>query len=108
MKSQVFIHLTFFFIIALCAFSANAQTTAFTYQGRLTDGSDQTPTAEYDLQFNLFSVQAGGSPLNNSPIVIENISVNDGLFAVQLDFGSLFDGTARFMEISLTLNEKLK
>lgn len=76
------------------------QNTAFSYQGKLTDGGT-APTAQYDLQFNLYSVQTGGTPLNSLPVVIENIMVTNGIFNVQLDFGNLFDGANRFLEIGV-------
>ena len=39
-----------------------AQTSSFTYQGRLTDGGKQ-PTATYDMEFRLFDASEGGNPL---------------------------------------------
>ena len=43
-------------LVALCvASSAQAQSSAFTYQGKLTDGGNPA-NGDYDLQFALFEV----------------------------------------------------
>ena len=71
--------------------------TAFTYQGRLNDGGNPA-NGSYDLKFTLFDqASAGGviaGPLTNSPV-----NVSNGLFTVVLDFGSVFSGDARWLEI---------
>lgn len=46
-------------MIFLCAVSISAQTTEFTYQGKLTDGG-MPPTANYDMQFRLFDSPDAG------------------------------------------------
>ena len=70
--------------------------TAFTYQGRLTDGGNPAD-GEYDFEFKLYddvSTQVG------STVTINDKTVTDGLFTVQLDFGSgIFDGEARYLEV---------
>ena len=53
----------FTLLVCLCASTAWAQSTGFTYQGRLLDGS-MPPTASYDFEFKLFADQAGGVPRN--------------------------------------------
>jgi hypothetical protein len=74
--------------------------TAFTYQGRLLD-SGTPPTGSYDLEFTLYDVPAGGSPVL-PPITVEDVAVASGLFTVSLDFGAAaFPGEARFMEIGV-------
>ncbi len=98
MKKQFCIRLTILFVVLLSPFATLGQTTAFTYQGRLIDGAS-TPTGQYDLQFNLYLTATGGSPLNAAPIVLDNIQVTNGIFTVPLDFGNLFDGSSRFLEI---------
>src|SRR5256885_13346268 len=83
-------------LIVFCALSSiciSAQTSAFTYQGRLTDTGTQ-PTATYDMEFRLFDASEGGNPLPlGNPITItftdppRGVSVANGVFTVQLDFG---------------------
>jgi hypothetical protein len=77
---------------------AFAQTTEFTYQGRLTDGA-LAPSASYDFEFRLFSVAAGGTAIATLPRL--GVTVSGGIFTVSLDFGAQFDGTPRFLEIAL-------
>lgn len=78
---------------------ANAGT-AFTYQGQLVD--DNNPAnGVYDFQFGLFDAAAAGSQIG-AVQAINNISVNDGLFTVNLDFGTdAFNGQARWLEIAV-------
>src|SRR4051812_18122700 len=77
--------------------SIHAQTTAFTYQGRLNDGAIPA-SGSYDLRFRIYDALSGGSaiagPLTNSPTAVSN-----GLFTVTLDFGNPFPGAARWLEI---------
>ena len=74
--------------------------TAFTYQGRLKDGGSPA-NGVYDLQFTLYA-DSGGASLVAGPITIENQSVTDGYFTVQLDFGSgAFNGEARYLEVGV-------
>jgi hypothetical protein len=94
-KNILFIILT----IVLSDGAIFAQTSGFTYQGRLTDGG--TPAnGNYDLQFALFDA-AGGSNQIGQIQTIPNVAVSAGVFTVTLDFGaSAFSGANRFLEIS--------
>ena len=77
--------------------------TAFTYQGRLTDGSNAA-NGSYDLDFALFAVPDGGSQLGISMTLIGH-PVSNGLFTVTLDFGaSPFAGDARWLQIQVRTN----
>lgn len=79
--------------------AAWGQTTAFTYQGRLTDNS--LPGAgTYQMKFTLFDAADGGGQIGDA---IENpsVSVTNGTFTVPLDFGAVFPGDARFLEIGI-------
>jgi len=96
------VKLTFPAVLAVLLFaaSARAQTTVFTYQGRLeTNGAPANGT--YDLRFTLHDASSGGNqvgaPLTNSPVGVAN-----GLFVVTLDFGSnAFNGGARWLHIGV-------
>jgi hypothetical protein len=94
-------------LLALAASVAQAQTSTFTYQGRLTDGG--TPAnGTYDFQFKLYDTATVGSgTLQGSPNTITNAAVNvtNGVFTVQLNFGaSGFPGADRFLEINVRLS----
>jgi hypothetical protein len=91
-------------LLALAANVAHAQTSTFTYQGRLTDGGTP-PTGTYDLQFKLYdTATVGTGTLQGSPNTVTKATVNvtSGIFTVQLDFGaSGFPGADRFLEINV-------
>ena len=88
----------------LTAFNpAYAQSTAFTYQGRLTENVSPA-NGIYDLRFTIYDSSGGGNavagPLTNSATPVSN-----GLFTVTLDFGSApFDGGDRWLELSVGTN----
>ena len=74
--------------------------TAFTHQGRLTDGGNPA-NGPYDFRCILYDAPAGGSQIG--PIVsLEDVAVAGGLFTVGLDFGaSAFRGNARWLEVAV-------
>jgi hypothetical protein len=73
--------------------------TAFTYQGRLADGTGPA-NGGYDLQFVVYDAATGGSPVG--PVVTrDDILVAGGLFAVSLDFGAVFGTDKRWLEIGV-------
>ncbi len=71
---------------------------SFSYQGRLTaDSADALGL--YDFQICLFDSTDGAVPLDCAPD-FSDVPVEDGLFALQLDFGAMaFMGEERFLEI---------
>ena len=76
-----------------------AQTTSFTYQGRLTD-SGTSANGNYDLQFALFDSLSGGSQVGSTQ-TLNTVAVSNGVFTVSLDFGAnAFPGANRFLQIS--------
>jgi hypothetical protein len=70
--------------------------TAFTYQGRLTDGGIPANGA-YDFGFVLQDAPSYGSQVAST--YVQDVEVTEGLFSVELDFGQVFDGTALWMTI---------
>ncbi len=82
--------------------AAQAQTTAFTYQGKLTDNSNPA-NGQYDFQFKLFDTSTVGTGTQlGSTATVPTVQVTAGIFAVQLDFGvSVFPGAARYLEIAV-------
>src|SRR5947209_1620620 len=86
-------------LIACGARAGIAQTSSFTYQGRLTD-SGAAANGNYDLQFALFDSASGGTQIGATQ-TLNAIAVNNGVFTVTLDLGaSSFSGASRFLEIS--------
>jgi hypothetical protein len=83
-----------------------AQTTGFTYQGKLTNNTGNPLSGQYDFQFKLFDTDGTGLPgtQQGTTQTATNITVTNGIFTVQLDFGacaSCFNGAARFLEIAV-------
>src|SRR5438128_12361836 len=86
------------FAILLGTSVAFAQTSSFTYQGRLTDGGTAA-NGNYDLQFALFDSLSGGTQIGSTQ-ALNTVAVTGGVFTVTLDFGaSSFNGASRFIEI---------
>jgi N-acetylneuraminic acid mutarotase len=79
--------------------SAHAQGTAFTYQGRLNEGANPA-TGIYDLRFTIYDAANAGNAVAGS-LTNSAVAVSNGLFTVALDFGSVFNGAARWLEIAV-------
>jgi len=95
--------------------TASAQGTTFTYQGRLFDDGGHGNSGNHPGSFNI----NGGSPVNGTnfamilalfdaptnghvlgTLEIVGVSVTDGFYTVQLDFGDNFPVADRWLEIS--------
>ena len=103
MKSRLpFRHLLGLFAALLILFvcvSAVGQSSAFTYQGRLTDGGSAA-NGNYDLQFALWDSLSGGNQVGSTQ-TLNTVAVSNGVFTTSLDFGAgAFPGAGRFLEIS--------
>lgn len=92
------IRIILFFAFVIFPVMAAAQTTEFTYQGRLLN-NNLPPTAVFDFEFRLFNAETGGAALGT--LQRSGVSVSNGIFTVRLDFGAQFDGAARFLEIAV-------
>ncbi len=91
-------------IIALLIFAfaqiITAQTTAFTYQGKLTDSAMQA-NGTYDLGFALYDQPTGGTQIG-AALTRANVTVTNGIFTVSLDFGAnAFPGANRYLQIAV-------
>jgi hypothetical protein len=79
-----------FFIIsmflALTAATASAQGSAFSFQGRLNDGTNPA-NGRYDLEFKLFTAITGGTQIGSTVSRPNTILIN-GVFSTTLDFGA--------------------
>jgi hypothetical protein len=102
MRRISFVELTFLFLsIVLNAGFVQAQTSAFTYQGKLTDMS-AAANGNYDFTFRLFDAASDGTQIGTD-VVLDNVQATNGIFTVNLDFGTnaFSNGAARFLEISV-------
>ncbi|MCC6823363.1 MAG: hypothetical protein IT579_21745 [Verrucomicrobia subdivision 3 bacterium] len=83
--------------------NAQAQGTAFTYQGRLDEGTNPA-SGIYDLQFTLYD-SSGGPAVVAGPVTNSPTSVSNGLFTATLDFGSdVFTGADCWLDIEVRTN----
>jgi trimeric autotransporter adhesin len=83
--------------------SADPLGTAFTYQGKLTDGGSAA-NGNYDLRFELYDAPTAGVRLAG-PITNSAVAVSNGLFTVTLDFGSsAFTGAPRWLQLGVRGN----
>ena len=78
---------------------------AFTYQGRLADGSGPV-TGTCDFAFRLYDQAGSGSPPTGGTLLgtetAKGVAVVGGLFTVFLDFGAgAFQGQARWLEVEV-------
>src|SRR5258706_15887082 len=92
----------FFISVCVLALRVAAQTTEFTYQGTLKDNGAPA-NANYDFEFALFDAPTAGNPIG-STIPKNTVSVSNGVFAVKLDFGSVFPGANRYLEVRVKLS----
>ncbi|MDM8562879.1 tail fiber domain-containing protein, partial [Candidatus Marithioploca araucensis] len=74
--------------------------TAFTYQGQLKESGVAVTATCTSMDFKLFDASSGGTQ-KGSTVSKSNVSVVDGLFTTQLDFGNVFDGTDMWLEITV-------
>ncbi|QYK47786.1 MAG: hypothetical protein KF838_13470 [Phycisphaeraceae bacterium] len=71
----------------------------FTYQGELRNAGI-VANGTYDLRFRLYDALASGAQVGPS-LCVDNVPIADGTFTVELDFGSVFAGSTRYLEIDV-------
>ncbi len=102
-----FIRGLWLFALALSSFStlpeALAQgTTAFTYQGQLRDGGTNA-NGNYSMVFKLHDALTSGNQVGPT-VTLASQFITNGQFNASLDFGAVFEGSARWLEISVEGN----
>jgi len=81
----------------------HAQTSAFTYQGQLTENGSPA-NGIFDIFTGLWDAPSGGAPVATA-ITNTAVAVSNGLFTATLNFGpGVFDGSDRWLEIGVTTN----
>jgi hypothetical protein len=73
--------------------------TSFTYQGRLRS-SNRPFNGSCDFQFSPWNALSGGASVAGI-VSKNNTPVTDGRFTVELDFGAIFDGNGRWLQIAV-------
>jgi hypothetical protein len=98
-------------LLGTASASAGDQGTAFTYQGRITDGGGPIDGA-VDMIFTMYDDAVAGV-IVGGPLLFDGqagngatVAATDGLLTVALDFGvDLFDGTALWLEIQVRTHD---
>lgn len=78
---------------------AQPSATVFTYQGSLVNAGDHV-SGLYDLRFRLFNSATGGMQVGEE-VLTPGTPVQNGLFSVPLDFGTVIDGSGHWVEIEV-------
>lgn len=87
--------------IAFLFASVAAQTSVFTYQGKLNDGGTAA-NGSYDMRFRLFDAASAGNQIG-ATLTVTNVQATAGIFSASLDFGAIaFSGADRFLEIAIS------
>lgn len=91
------------FAVILFAAAVQAQTpltAAITYQGRL-ESAGSPANGAYDFIFRLFDAAQNGNQVGSN-ITVNDLTVTDGLFTAQLNFGqSAYNGDARWLDVQV-------
>ncbi len=80
----------------------NAQSSTFTYQGRLQDSNGVAVNGSFDLMFALYTNATDGAPAAMQTNA--SVPVNNGIFTTALDFSNAFNGSCYWLEIGLRTN----
>lgn len=86
-------------LLTLAAITVSASPQSFTYQGYLRRAG-VAQTGIFDFQFRLYDQPFGGNQVG-STLNINGVNVVGGLFQAELDFGAVWDGNLRYLEIAV-------
>src|SRR4051812_26064271 len=102
MKRKLNILCSLMLALASAPLIAAPMGTAFTYQGRLTDGGSPA-NGNYYMLFELYDADSAGNRVATQPTNM--VAVSGGLFSAEVDFGmSAFTGQARWLEVIVRTN----
>lgn len=88
----------------LAVLELDAQVTAFTYQGQLSE-SGQPASGVYDFRCQLYNAAAPPDALVSGTLTLDDVPVSHGLFGLTLDFGvDVFDGSERWLSVQVRTN----
>src|SRR6186713_2530366 len=94
-RKQMMLLAGLLFFAFICVSTVSAQTSAFSYQGRLEQSGVPSP-GPVDFEFRLFDALNGGAILGTQQVL--NVQVNNGSFSTAIDFGSAaFSGQPRWL-----------
>lgn len=80
--------------------SAGPVGTGFTYQGQLKQNGEPYDSVDpVSMKFRLFSTEAGSLQIGDE--LVAGVVVSAGVFMIDLDFGAVFTGEERWLEIEV-------
>jgi len=79
--------------------------TEFNYQGLL-KSSGAAITDDVDIKARLFDSETDGTQIGTE-LELLNVPVTEGVFSIELDFGSVFSGAERWLELEVKLSADL-
>jgi hypothetical protein len=89
----------FLFLLAQAGYSTTPQSTAFTYQGNLSE-NNLPASGDFDLTFSLFNDATVGSQVGTT-ISMPAFHIANGTFTVDLDFPGVFTGNQLWLEVTV-------
>ncbi len=92
-------------VVFASAVAVGQVTSAFTYQGELTQ-SGLPASGVFDLRFRLYDAALGGAQVGPA-VCADDVQVVGGRFSTVLDFGAVFTGASRFLEIDVRPDQGL-
>lgn len=99
---RIYLFALFAALLSPALYAGTPSTTAFSYQGQLED-SGAPANGIFDFEFSLWDAETNGTRFG-SPILLQDVPVDDGLFTVELDFSDVaFDGSLRWLSIRVGL-----
>lgn len=99
-RKTISVVLSCLLLTTVAAGAATPLGTGWTYQGKLNLNAAPLDGAA-DFEFQLWDAAAAGSSVG-SVVALNNVTVAEGLFTVELDFGAdAFKGSERYLEISV-------
>src|SRR5688500_5831422 len=101
---KIFLSVALLVLIGVAS-AVQGQSTAFSYQGRLTDNT-AVANGTYQMQFALFDASTAGTQIG-ATIENSSVAVVNGIFTIQLDFGSapFAGGAERYLEVRVRRNQ---
>ncbi len=81
------------------SFALSALGNTFTFQGALDDGGSPANGA-YDFRFIMYDDGVGGSQVGPA-VTVNDLAVAGGIFTAPLDFGAVFQGDNRWIEVQV-------
>ena len=88
--------------LGVCQGGAATLGTSFTYQGRLADNGANA-SGIYSLRFTAYDAATAGTQVG-ATVTLTNVSIVQGYFTVELDFGTAFSDQERWLSLAVATN----